>query len=140
MQKLQLLTLHFPKLRIIWSPGPYATAQLFEELKVVLSNIIYWSNFPETIISYFGYEIISNLFIMKYIALIRLYKYKNMILSNFYYLRFYISNFTPFSMIKNNLILNKPQFWELTRTQSILNMQLITLIQGSMIFWWNFQV
>ncbi|XP_030381828.1 DNA repair endonuclease XPF [Scaptodrosophila lebanonensis] len=33
MQKLQLLTLHFPKLRLIWSPSPYATAQLFEELK-----------------------------------------------------------------------------------------------------------
>ncbi|XP_005177411.2 DNA repair endonuclease XPF [Musca domestica] len=34
MQKLQLLTLHFPKLRLIWSPSPYATAQLFEELKL----------------------------------------------------------------------------------------------------------
>lgn len=33
VQKLQLLTLHFPKLRLIWSPSPYATAQLFEELK-----------------------------------------------------------------------------------------------------------
>ncbi|XP_063242959.1 DNA repair endonuclease XPF [Bacillus rossius redtenbacheri] len=31
--KLQLLTLHFPKLRIVWSPSPYASAQLFEELK-----------------------------------------------------------------------------------------------------------
>lgn len=31
--KLQLLTLHFPQLRIIWSPNPTATAQLFEELK-----------------------------------------------------------------------------------------------------------
>lgn len=31
--KLQLLTLHFPKLKIIWSPSPHATAQLFEELK-----------------------------------------------------------------------------------------------------------
>ncbi|XP_028048200.1 DNA repair endonuclease XPF isoform X1 [Monomorium pharaonis] len=31
--KLQLLTLHFPKLKIIWSPSPQATAQLFEELK-----------------------------------------------------------------------------------------------------------
>lgn len=35
-QKLLLLTLHFPKLKIIWSPSPYASAQLFEELKVVL--------------------------------------------------------------------------------------------------------
>lgn len=34
MQKLQLLTLHFPRLRLIWSPSPYATAQLFEELKL----------------------------------------------------------------------------------------------------------
>lgn len=33
MQKLQLLTLHFPKLKLVWSPSPYATAQLFEELK-----------------------------------------------------------------------------------------------------------
>jgi ERCC4-type nuclease len=33
--KLQLLTLHFPKLRLVWSPSPYATAQLFEELKVM---------------------------------------------------------------------------------------------------------
>ncbi|XP_055380377.1 DNA repair endonuclease XPF [Condylostylus longicornis] len=33
VQRLQLLTLHFPKLRLIWSPSPYATAQLFEELK-----------------------------------------------------------------------------------------------------------
>lgn len=33
MQKLQLLTIHFPKLRIVWSPSPYATAQLFEEIK-----------------------------------------------------------------------------------------------------------
>lgn len=32
--KLQLLTLHFPKLKIVWSPSPYATAQLFEEIKV----------------------------------------------------------------------------------------------------------
>lgn len=31
--KLQLLTLHFPKLRIVWSPSPYATAELFEEMK-----------------------------------------------------------------------------------------------------------
>lgn len=33
IQKLQLLTITFPKLRIVWSPSPYATAQLFEELK-----------------------------------------------------------------------------------------------------------
>ncbi|XP_018577642.1 DNA repair endonuclease XPF [Anoplophora glabripennis] len=33
-QKLLLLTLHFPKLKIIWSPSPYASAQLFEELKL----------------------------------------------------------------------------------------------------------
>jgi DNA excision repair protein ERCC-4 len=34
MQKLQLLTIHFPKLRLVWSPSPYATAQLFEEIKM----------------------------------------------------------------------------------------------------------
>ena len=33
-QKLLLLTIHFPKLKIIWSPSAYASAQLFEELKV----------------------------------------------------------------------------------------------------------
>lgn len=33
-QKLQLLTMYFPKLRLMWSPSPYATAQLFEELKL----------------------------------------------------------------------------------------------------------
>lgn len=31
--KLQLLTLHFPNLRLVWSPSPYATAQLFHEIK-----------------------------------------------------------------------------------------------------------
>lgn len=32
--RLALLTLHFPKLRILWCQSPYATAELFEELKV----------------------------------------------------------------------------------------------------------
>ncbi|XP_063988411.1 DNA repair endonuclease XPF-like isoform X1 [Diachasmimorpha longicaudata] len=31
--KLQLLTLYFPKLKLVWSPNPPATAQLFQELK-----------------------------------------------------------------------------------------------------------
>ncbi|KAG8432939.1 hypothetical protein GDO86_017269 [Hymenochirus boettgeri] len=31
--KISLLTLHFPRLRILWCPSPYATAELFEELK-----------------------------------------------------------------------------------------------------------
>lgn len=31
--KLQLLTLHFKKLRILWCPSPYATAEIFEMLK-----------------------------------------------------------------------------------------------------------
>ncbi len=31
--RLQLLTIHFPSLRILWSPSPHATAELFEELK-----------------------------------------------------------------------------------------------------------
>lgn len=31
--KLQLLTLHFPRLKLVWSPSPHASAQLFEELK-----------------------------------------------------------------------------------------------------------
>ncbi|XP_015186629.1 PREDICTED: DNA repair endonuclease XPF isoform X2 [Polistes dominula] len=31
--KLQLLTLHFPKLKLVWSQSPHASAQLFEELK-----------------------------------------------------------------------------------------------------------
>jgi len=33
MSRLQLLTIHFPKLRILWSPSPHATAELVEELK-----------------------------------------------------------------------------------------------------------
>lgn len=35
--KLQLLTIHFPRLKLVWSPSPNATAQLFEELKVFIS-------------------------------------------------------------------------------------------------------
>ncbi|KAM6320049.1 DNA repair endonuclease XPF [Podargus strigoides] len=31
--KITLLTLHFPKLRILWCPSPHTTAELFEELK-----------------------------------------------------------------------------------------------------------
>lgn len=31
--KITLVTLHFPRLRILWCPSPYATAELFEELK-----------------------------------------------------------------------------------------------------------
>ncbi|XP_059178554.1 DNA repair endonuclease XPF-like isoform X2 [Physella acuta] len=31
--KLAMLTMHFPKLRLLWCPSPYATAELFEELK-----------------------------------------------------------------------------------------------------------
>lgn len=27
------MTIHFPKLRILWSPSPHATSELFEELK-----------------------------------------------------------------------------------------------------------
>lgn len=34
IQKIILLTIHFPKLKLVWSPSPYATAQLFEELKL----------------------------------------------------------------------------------------------------------
>ncbi|KAK3753140.1 hypothetical protein RRG08_024418 [Elysia crispata] len=32
--KLAMLTMHFPKLRLLWCPSPYATAEIFEELKV----------------------------------------------------------------------------------------------------------
>ena len=31
--KLTLLTLHFPRLRVLWCPSPHATAELFEALK-----------------------------------------------------------------------------------------------------------
>ncbi|CAL8302324.1 unnamed protein product [Lota lota] len=31
--KLTLLTLHFPRLRILWCPSPHATAELFQEMK-----------------------------------------------------------------------------------------------------------
>ncbi|XP_062999093.1 DNA repair endonuclease XPF [Elgaria multicarinata webbii] len=33
ISKLALLTLHFPRLRLLWCPSPHATAELFEELK-----------------------------------------------------------------------------------------------------------
>uniref|UniRef100_A0A8C6XRB8 DNA repair endonuclease XPF n=1 Tax=Naja naja TaxID=35670 RepID=A0A8C6XRB8_NAJNA len=33
ISKLTLLTLHFPRLRLLWCPSPHATAELFEELK-----------------------------------------------------------------------------------------------------------
>lgn len=33
-QKLVLLLIHFPKLRIIWSPTPSFTVEIFEALKV----------------------------------------------------------------------------------------------------------
>jgi len=36
--KLALLTIHFPKLKIIWTQSPYATAEIFEDLK---------SNYPD---------------------------------------------------------------------------------------------
>lgn len=32
-RRLQLLTLHFPRLKLVWSPSPYASAELFAELK-----------------------------------------------------------------------------------------------------------
>ncbi|XP_034286152.1 DNA repair endonuclease XPF isoform X2 [Pantherophis guttatus] len=33
ISKLALLTLHFPRLRLLWCPSPHATAEVFEELK-----------------------------------------------------------------------------------------------------------
>jgi len=36
--RLTLLTMHFPRLRILWCQSPYATAELFEELKVSQSS------------------------------------------------------------------------------------------------------
>ncbi len=32
--KLTLLTIHFPRLRILWCQSPYATAQIIDELKM----------------------------------------------------------------------------------------------------------
>jgi DNA excision repair protein ERCC-4 len=51
--KLQLLTLHFPKLKLVWSPSPYATAQLFEELKVMQGR--------ETNNIFLGFEVLSGM-------------------------------------------------------------------------------
>lgn len=34
LARLQLLTIHFPYLRLLWSPSLYATAELFHMLKV----------------------------------------------------------------------------------------------------------
>lgn len=39
--KLVILTIHFPKLRILWCCNPFATANIFEELKVI---IFYYKN------------------------------------------------------------------------------------------------
>ena len=38
-QKLVLLLIHFPKLRIVWSPTPNFTVDIFEALKVFLCHI-----------------------------------------------------------------------------------------------------
>ena len=38
--RLAILTMHFPLLRILWCPSPYATAEIFEELKVRFNHII----------------------------------------------------------------------------------------------------
>lgn len=32
--RIVLLTLHFPRLRILWCQSPYAAAEMFEDLKV----------------------------------------------------------------------------------------------------------
>ena len=49
--RLQLLTMHFPKLRILWSPSPHATAELFEEVSPVNAcsriNATFWPEFPQ---------------------------------------------------------------------------------------------
>jgi DNA excision repair protein ERCC-4 len=34
ISRLTLLTLHFPRLRVLWCQSPYATAELFHEIKV----------------------------------------------------------------------------------------------------------
>ena len=33
VSRLQLLTLHFPRLRLMWCPSPYASAELLHQLK-----------------------------------------------------------------------------------------------------------
>ncbi|KAI8422398.1 hypothetical protein MSG28_006247 [Choristoneura fumiferana] len=50
-QKLQLLTIHFPRLKLVWSPSPYATAELFYELKEELGQIIENKNEADTLYS-----------------------------------------------------------------------------------------
>ena len=40
ISRLTLLTLHFPKLRILWCQSPYATAELIEELKVSAGQFV----------------------------------------------------------------------------------------------------
>jgi len=34
ISRLTLLTMHFPRLRLLWCASPYVTAELFDELKV----------------------------------------------------------------------------------------------------------
>lgn len=40
ISRLALLTLHFPRLRVFWCPSPYATADLFAEIKVFVLRFI----------------------------------------------------------------------------------------------------
>ena len=41
ISRLTLLTMHFPRLRLLWCPSPYTTAELFDELKVCsLSSLL----------------------------------------------------------------------------------------------------
>ena len=54
--RLTLLTMHFPKLRILWCQSPYATAELFEELKVTFEH--HYHNFFRKI----------SIFIMSYLG------------------------------------------------------------------------
>jgi DNA excision repair protein ERCC-4 len=47
--KLVLLTMNFPKLRILWCSSPNETAEIFEELKVIWKrsnkNVYFVNNF-----------------------------------------------------------------------------------------------
>ena len=37
--------MHFPRLRILWCQSPYATAELFEELKVNIEILYSWPGY-----------------------------------------------------------------------------------------------
>ncbi|XP_041988580.1 DNA repair endonuclease XPF [Aricia agestis] len=70
-KKLQLLTIHFPRLKLVWSPSPYATAELFYELKQGRKNptaeeaMSLGGDFTSDDINYERYNVLVHDFVQK---------------------------------------------------------------------------